>query len=70
MTTLGTCTSVATSCLPDRLWKELREVADDGFARRAEATGMAPDERVRGEVYLFIVDMIAHEVDQLEQEPP
>jgi hypothetical protein len=55
--------------LPDRRWKEMRTVADDGLAHRAAMNGVAPDDRVRGEIYLFIVDLIAHEVDQLEQGP-
>jgi hypothetical protein len=61
--------AVDTSCLADDLWKELRGLADDGLARRTSAGGAAPDNRVRGEIYLFIVDVIAHEIDRLEQEP-
>jgi hypothetical protein len=60
--------AVDTSCLADDLWKELRELADDGLVRRTSAKGAAPDNRVRGEIYLFIVDVIAHEIDRLEQE--
>ena len=69
MTTLTANPAANTSCLADVLWKELRGLADDGLARRAAATRVTPDNRTRGEVYLFIVDVIAHEVDRLDQKP-
>jgi hypothetical protein len=69
MTTLTANREANTSCLADVLWKKLRGLADDGLARRAAATRVTPDNRIRGEVYLFIVDVIAHEVDRLDQEP-
>jgi hypothetical protein len=67
MTTLTANRAANTSCLADVLWKELRGLADNGIARRATANRVTPDSRIRGEVYLFIVDVIAHEVDQLDQ---
>ena len=57
------------SSLPDRLWQEMRGVADEGLSLRSASTGSAVSERVRGEIYLFIVDLIAREVDRLELEP-
>jgi hypothetical protein len=69
MTTLTASPATDTSCLVDDLWKELRGLADDGLSRRAAADGVPPDNRVRGEVYLFIVDLIAEQVDGLYQNP-
>ena len=69
MTTHTWGSTANTSCLADVLWKKLRGLADDGLARRAATNGVALDNRVRGEVYLFIVDVIAQEVDRLDQEP-
>jgi hypothetical protein len=68
MMTFMASPTAGTSCLADDLWKELKDLADDGLARRAETTGTVTDNRIRGEVYLFIVDMIAQQIDRLDQE--
>ncbi len=49
----------------DLLWRRLRSRADRLIERRV---GRGPaDPRVRGEMYLFIVDLIARWVDRIEQ---
>jgi hypothetical protein len=69
MTTHTWSSTADTSCLADILWKQLRGLADDGLARRAAAGEVVPDNRVRGEIYLFIVDVIAQQMDRLDREP-
>jgi hypothetical protein len=49
----------------DLLWRRLRSMADRLIERRAGRGGVDP--RVRGEMYLFIVDRIARWVDRIEQ---
>jgi hypothetical protein len=69
MTKLTTGLAANTSCLADILWKELRGLADDGLARRAAAAGSTRDNRIRGEIYLFIMDVIAQQIDRLFPKP-
>jgi hypothetical protein len=56
------------SCLAEVLWHQLRILADDGLARRATADGAAQDNRIRGEIYLFIMDVITQQIDRLDHE--
>jgi hypothetical protein len=51
--------------IADILWRRLRSTADRLIEQRAGLKEV--DSRVRGEIYLFIVDLIARWVDRIEQ---
>jgi hypothetical protein len=49
----------------DLLWRRLRERADRMIEHRAGRGQIDP--RIRGEIYLFIVDLITRWVDRIER---
>jgi hypothetical protein len=51
--------------LADLLWRRLRERADRMIEHRAGCGQIDP--RIRGEIYLFIVDLITRWVDRIER---